>query len=66
MKEVHNDLVCSGGLDYHVEYNKLLEECHILTDKNEYLAHTVSALERDNAILRAQLDMVHLIFGGNR
>lgn len=66
MKEVHNEPVCSGGFDYHAEYNKLLKECQMLTEKNECLAHTVSALERDNATLRAQLDMVHLIFGGNR
>ena len=46
----------------HIELEKMYCE---LQDEKEKLYHTCGCLERENEKLRAQLEIVHLIFGGN-
>lgn len=67
------------AIDYQAEYDRLRalnhdlsEQAAALTQKNEAMAahieclsNTIRSLERDNAIMRGQLDVVNLIFGGN-
>ena len=48
------------------EITALTQKCEGLAAHIECLSSTVRALERDNAIMRGQLDMVNLIFGGDR
>ena len=51
-------------IDYRAENDRLRKELEYQTERAETLTHTVAALNRDNDILIAQLDIVHLIFGG--
>lgn len=53
-------------IDYRAEYERLKMDCAALSVENDNLRHAVNALERDNAIMRGQLDIVNLIFGGDR
>ena len=67
------------AIDYQAEYDRLRalnhdlsEQVVVLTQKIEGMAahieclsNTIRSLERDNAIMRGQLDVVNLIFGGN-
>lgn len=52
-------------IDYRAENDRLRKELEYQTERAETLTHTVAALNRDNAILGAQLEIVRLIFGGN-
>lgn len=54
-----------GEIDYRAENERLHKELAYQTERAETLTHTVAALNRDNAILGAQLEIVRLIFGGN-
>ena len=46
-----------------IEY-KLSEKCNALADKNEQLRKELDSMESEFARMRAQLDIVYLIFGG--
>ena len=52
-------------IDYRAENDRLRKELEYQTERAETLTHTVAALNRDNAIPGAQLEIVRLIFGGN-
>ena len=51
-------------IDYSADNERLRKELEYQTERAETLTHTVAALNRDNAILSAQLEIVRLIFGG--
>lgn len=57
-----NENTCS--LNYEAEYYKLLEEREILMAKMEFLRSEKESLETEFIRLRAQMDVVQLIFGG--
>lgn len=48
------------------EMTALAQKCEGLAAHIECLSSTVRSLERDNAIMIAQLDIVRMIFGGDR
>ena len=52
-------------IDYRADNERLRKELEYQTERAETLTRTVAALNRDNAILGAQLEIVRLIFGGN-
>ena len=54
----------TAGLNYEAEYNKLREENECLKAKNEWLHQGRAEQERQLDILRAQMEVVRLIFGG--
>ena len=66
MEEVKMDEEkCRCKPNYEDMYNELCEKHTKLTKENEYLnANLKESMERCQ-IMRAQLDMVHLIFGRN-
>ncbi|MBQ9733947.1 MAG: hypothetical protein IJV74_06910 [Clostridia bacterium] len=53
-------------LDYEAEYNKLREENACLKHELEGLKTYCEMREDELSRLRAQLDIVYLIFGGDR
>lgn len=55
------ELACD--LDYEAEYNKMLEKYKQLYEKHSSLKHKFSALENTCAKLKAQVEIVYLIFG---
>lgn len=57
-----NELTAS--LNYEAEYHKLLQEKEILMAKMEFLRSENNSLETELVRLRAQMDVVYLIFGG--
>lgn len=54
----------TGKLDYEAEYHKLLEETQVLMDKLDYVIHENKMKDEALTRMRAQLDIVYLIFGG--
>ena len=58
-----NSIPCAT-IDYRADNDRLRKELEYQTERAETLTHTVAALNRDNAILSAQLEIVRLIFGG--
>lgn len=59
-----NEKACS--VNYEGEYYRLREERERLLAEMEFLRSEHNALESEFARLRAQLDIVELIFGGGR
>jgi cell division protein FtsB len=57
-----NEKACS--LNYEAEYYKLVEERERLLAQMDYMRSEHNALEAEFARMRAQLDIVYLIFGG--
>ena len=56
-----------SSLNYEAEYNRMLEMNTRLHDENEQLRMQFECLEAELIRLRAQMDIVYLIFrGGNR
>lgn len=51
-------------LDYKTEHHKLMEDREILMAKMEFLRSEKESLETECVRLRAQMDVVYLIFGG--
>ena len=73
MKEENNIAPCVGALDYKAEYERILmfnaelnDMVSKLTCENEHLKATLSNVTRNSEIMAAQLDIIHLIYGGNR
>ena len=64
-KEVKNDIPCTMP-DFRAEVERLQERVDKLTCENEYLKATLSNVTRNSEIMAAQLDIIHLIYGGNR
>ena len=58
------DLKCTVSRDYEAEYNKLLEAHKHLCGDYAELKHDYESMETEFVRMRAQLDIVHLIFGG--
>ena len=56
-------MIEAGELNYEEEYYNLKEENEELKSKVEKLKYIVEILQNDNNTLKAQLDMVQLIFG---
>ena len=56
----------TATIDYRAENERLKMDYAALSVENDNLRHVVNALERDNATMSAQLDIVRLIFGGDR
>lgn len=52
--------------DLRAENKKLKADNDKLAAESLYLQSVVSTTTRENEILRAQLDIIHLIYGGNR
>jgi len=50
--------------DYEAMYKASEERIHRLQVEKEKLHHACDCFERENEKLRAQLEIVHLIFGG--
>ena len=55
---------CTASLNYEAEYNKLLEAHKHLCGDYAELKHDYESMETEFVRMRAQLDIVHLIFGG--
>lgn len=55
---------CTASLNYEAEYYRLLEERECLMAKMEFLRSEKESLESEFIRLRAQMDVVYLIFGG--
>lgn len=58
----NKELAC--GLNYEAEYEKLLEAHKRLCSDYAELKHDHESLETEFVRMRAQLDIVYLIFGG--
>ena len=56
--------VLCNDLDYKAEWRKLLDENEKLHDEVDYLRAALKNTEADAAKMKAQLDIVRLIFGG--
>lgn len=54
----------AADLDYKAEYHKLRQENEILLAKMDFLQSELNSAETALATLRAQMDVVYLIFGG--
>jgi cell division septum initiation protein DivIVA len=54
----------TADLDYKAEYHKLIEEKEVLLAKMDFLRSELNSAETALATLRAQMDIVYLIFGG--
>lgn len=54
-----------SSLDYEAEYEVLKEENMVLCMDLEESRNAVENLQIQNSILKAQLDIVRLIFGGD-
>ena len=54
----------TASLNYEAEYHKLIEEKECLMAKMEFLRSEHNSLETEFIRLRAQMDVVQLIFGG--
>ena len=54
----------TASLNYEAEYYKLREENEILLAKMDFLRSELNSAETALATLRAQMDVVYLIFGG--
>lgn len=65
IKEIEIDTTCAMP-DFRAEAERLQERVDELRAENVYLQSVVSTTTRENEILRAQLDIIHLIYGGNR
>ena len=50
-------------MDYEAEYHKLRETCEILKAKLEFVNSEYKSMETEFVRMRAQLDIVYLIFG---
>ena len=50
--------------DYEAEYRRLCEENQKMSMEIQDMQNYFGAMERNNAIMKAQLDIVYLIFGG--
>lgn len=59
-----NERTC--GLNYEAEYNRLLAENKELCEKLRSIETHHSSLETEFIRLRAQMDIVYLIFGGRK
>lgn len=67
VKEDHISLCVSpgmGSLNFEAEYHKLHDENMVLKEKMAYLVEERKSMETEFARMRAQLDIVYLIFGG--
>ena len=52
--------------DYEAEYRIMCDTCDKLMAENDYLRKDKDAMETEFVRMRAQLDIVYLIFGGKR
>ena len=62
---MRNDEKCCS-LNYEAEYRRMCDLCEKLRCENDYLRKDKDAMETEFVRMRAQLDIVYLIFGGNR
>ena len=60
-KEKTKELCCD--LDYKAEYHRLLKANQELCKENDYIKADHAAMETEFVRMRAQLDIVYLIFG---
>lgn len=54
---------CTASLNYEAECDRLLRERDKLMAENDYLRTEMKSMESECYRMRAQLDMVYLIFG---
>lgn len=54
----------TASINYEAEYCKLIEDREVLMAKMDFLRSEKNSLEIEFAKLRAQMDIVYLIFGG--
>lgn len=50
--------------DWESEYHRMCEENQKMSMEIQDMQNYFGAMERNNAIMKAQLDIVYLIFGG--
>ena len=55
---------CTASLDYEAECDRLLRERDKMMAENDYLRTELKSMESECFRMRAQLDIVYLIFGG--
>ena len=55
--------ICTASLDYEAECDRLLRERDKLMAENDYLRTELKSMESESYRMRAQLDIVYLIFG---
>lgn len=58
------DLKCTASLNFEDKYKKMLQEREELMAKIDFLRSEKESLETEFIRLRAQMDVVYLIFGG--
>ena len=58
------DKLATASLDYEAECDRLLRERDKMMAENDYLRTELKSMESEFARIRAQLDIVYLIFGG--
>lgn len=56
--------LATASLNYEAEYDKLIRERDKMMAENDYLRNELKSMESECYRMRAQLDMVYLIFGG--
>ena len=61
-----NDKNMTADLNYEAEYNRLLESHKKLCAEYSDLLDNHRSLESEFGRLRAQMDIVYLVFGGRR
>ena len=59
-----DDKMATASLNYEAECDRLLREREKLMAENDYLRTELKTMESECYRMRAQLDMVYLIFGG--
>ena len=64
MENKMEEKLATASLDYEAEYNRLLRERDKMMAENDYLRTELKSMESECFRMRAQLDIVYLIFGG--
>lgn len=54
-----------GSINYEAEYERLMAELEKAKCEIMYMRDRAKEADRENVVLRAKLEMVELIFGGN-
>ena len=61
-----NNETCKSTIDYEAAFNKAVDDLEKCKQENNYFRSELEFVTSENRRLKAQLDMVYLIFGGKR
>ena len=64
MENKMEEKMATASLNYEAECDRLLRERDKMMAENDYLRTELKSMESECHRMRAQLDMVYLIFGG--